>query len=289
MDIPKRHDLPFFAYGIFKPGQLAYQRIGEFVCRSEENCQVHGELRIRDGLPILNPDGGGSVRGTILFFEPGATEKAYQRIVEIEPDKQYKWGVAPSGNQSVNLLLGRSPRKGSTEAETSEWDGRNDPLFTAALDVVGETLVANWESGWDLKPTFRLQMAYLLLWSSIERYVSMRYHLGDNATAKLKYLAEEPAFCRALQANVKSKRSVFRADRPDKAYLLDASQPQESREYYYQVRCNIMHRGKGIPRDHEIVRDSLSELLTIFTAVKDAAFEFSQPTGGGQSPSGASA
>jgi hypothetical protein len=33
---------------------------------------------------------------------------------------------------------GRSPRKGSVHCEEDEWNGWNDPLFTAALDKVGD-------------------------------------------------------------------------------------------------------------------------------------------------------
>lgn len=96
----------------------------------------------------------------------------------------------------ANVLVGRYPKKDSCACEDAEWYGWNDPLFTAALDVVEETLESqNFE--WNLKPLFRLQMAYLLLWSSIERYVSLRYHLGDRVTEKVGHLANEAAFVKA--------------------------------------------------------------------------------------------
>jgi hypothetical protein len=247
---------------------------------------VSGELWIRDGLPILKSDGEGLVRGTILSFQPNASEKAYQRIVDIEPDRQYHWGVLLSGSRSVNVLLGKFPKKGGRPAETLEWDGKTDPLFTSALDVVSETLNANPEIiDRDLKPTFRLQMAYLLLWSSIERYVSLRYHLGGEAWKKVEHLAREPAFRSALEATVTKPREIFRADKPDDKCKLDASNPERSLKYYYQVRSNIVHRGKGIFNDHKIVRESLRELLAIFKAVKDEAFRLSSTTDETEVPS----
>jgi hypothetical protein len=169
------------------------------------------------------------------------------------------------------VLVGRSPKKGSVEAE-QEWDGRTDPLFTSALEVIEETLVSSSDFEWDLKPLFRLQMAYLLLWSSIERYVSLRYHLGDNVTEKVNALADEVAFARALQDNVQTSRTVFRADRPGDKVVLDSSKPRKSLEYYYQIRSNITHRGKAVVRDHELIKDSLSELLRIFRSVLKEAF-----------------
>ena len=42
-------------------------------------------------------------------------------------------------------------------------------------------------------------------------------------------------------------------------------------QYYYQVRSNITHRGKGVAQDYELLRDSLSELLPIFRKVLEAA------------------
>ena len=154
--------------------------------------------------------------------------------------------------------------------EDDEWNGWNDPLFTAALDVVEETLTSN-DFQWDLKPLFRLQMAYLLLWSSIERYVSLRYHLGDKVMEKVSQLACEPAFAAGLLQHVKEHREVYRADRPDQREVLDPQSPEKALAYYYQVRSNMTHRGKGVVRDHERVMKSLTELLPIFREVLKAA------------------
>jgi len=72
--------------------------------------------------------------------------------------------------------------KGSVHAD-DEWNGRDDPLFTVALDVVTK-LCNRIALRVGFEPLFRLEMAYLLLWTSIERYASLRYHLGDKATKK---------------------------------------------------------------------------------------------------------
>ena len=44
-------------------------------------------------------------------------------------------------------------------------------------------------------------------------------------------------------------------------------------EYYYQVRSNVTHRGKGIIRDFEIIKFSIEELLPIFRDVLITAFQ----------------
>lgn len=278
MQPPTNTALPFFAYGIFKPGQLGFHRLKDLVEESKRQCTIPGTLLIRDGLPIIDPAGSGEVRGDLLIFRSDSQAKAYERIAEIEPDKHYRWGTAISNGVEANALFGRSPRKGAVACEESEWDGRNDPLFTSALEVVEEALKTNSDFDWNLKPLFRLQMAYLLLWSSIERYVSLRYHLGDKVMEKVNCLAQEKAFCEGLRQVVKSKREVFRADRPDKKITLDPSNLGESfsknsLDYYYQIRSNITHRGKAVVKDHERVKDSLSELLLVFRDVLTKGFE----------------
>lgn len=169
------------------------------------------------------------------------------------------------------MLYGKSPQKGSVRTEDSEWNGWNDPLFTAALDVVEETLKCQEKFEWDLKPLFRLQMAYLLLWSAIKRYVSLRYDFGQRVMDKVKHLADEAAFSDGLKRYIKGKRDVYRADRPGEKEVLDPERPEKSVLYYYQVRSNITHRGKGVVRDHDRLLRSLSELLPIFKGVLKAA------------------
>jgi hypothetical protein len=275
MEIPDQPDSPFFAYGLFRPGQLGFLRVKEFVERTASST-VRGDLRIRDGLPIADRQGRGTLKGDLLFFKAGTEFLAYQRVVDIEPDHQYSWGRAIAGGIDCNILWGRSPGKGAVPLDEPEWDGRVDPLFTVALEVVEEVLIEHYAFQWDLKPMFRLQMAYLLLWSSIERYASLRYHLGEKAFDKVKQLANEPAFISALQTFGTAERSVQRADRPSDRVRFDFADPAKCVEYYYQLRSNVVHRGKGIPRDHDRIHEALSELLPAFRAMMEDAFEASR-------------
>jgi hypothetical protein len=168
MEPPGSIDFPFFASGLFRPGQLSFFQLRELVSKISYPAEVGGSLLLRDGLPIIDPQGRGHVRGALLTFVPERAAEAYDRISAMEPDKYYLWHVSQVEGTSANLLVGRYPKKGSVPCEDAEWDGWNDPLFTEALDVVEETLNLQ-VFAWDLKPLFRLQMAYLLLSSSIER------------------------------------------------------------------------------------------------------------------------
>jgi len=48
---------------------------------------------------------------------------------------------------------------------------------------------------------------------------------------------------------------------------LEPHDPSSAVLYYYQVRNNLSHRGKGAWVDGEIIRASLQELKAIFDAV----------------------
>lgn len=279
MTPPKHIDLPFFSYGLFRPGQIGYRRLSSFVAEHDPEWCVKGSLLDRDGLPLL-AKGHEDVHGVLVRFRKGTEEEAYNVIASIEPDKLYRWDVADvhkaDQTTKANLLFGLKPARGSHPLEDTEWDGRKEPLFTSALEVVEETLALNREFEWDLKPLFRLQMAYLLLWSSIERFASFKYHLGERATEKVDHLASEPAFISGLEELVTTPREVFRADDPKTKEVLDPTDAKKSLDYYYQVRSNLVHRGKAAVADHRILVQSLEELSELFRRVLND--EFSLPT-----------
>lgn len=275
---PNDSNLPFFAYGVFRKGELGFLSISELVDKVVEPVSVKGGLLLRDGLPIIDPQGDSSVPGSMITFKEGHQREAYERINRLEPDRQYRWEETSTQRIQCNYLVGRSPRKGSVPADEG-WNGKNDPLFTAALEVVQESLKAHADFDWNLKPMFRLQMAYLLLWSSIERYASLRYHLGNRAIEKVMQITDDLQFAQLLKQRVSRKHRVQRADQPQDHYELDPDDPKKSLNYYYQIRSNITHRGKGVVRDHEIVRDSLKELVEIFTDLLRTAFESSSKRG----------
>ena len=275
MDHPTNINLPFFAYGIFKPGQLAFFQLKGLVKKIIEPATIQGCLLMRDGLPIIDFNQQGSVNGVLLEFYPEMTHEAYDRISQMEPDKHYHWREANLLQVRANVLAGKSPRKGSASCDEQDWNGWNDPLFTAALEVVEETIASpDSKFNWNMKPLFRLQMAYLLLWSAVERYASLRYHLGTKVAEKVIQIAKEPAFAESLQKHVFEKREIFRADRPGEKEVLDMEKPEKAIKYYYQVRSNITHRGKGIVRDFGVLEKSITELLAIFRdVIKEAEID----------------
>lgn len=74
---PAEIDLPFFAYGVFRPGQLAFFQVREFVSKIVDPVQISGTLLLRDGLPIIDQNGRNLVQGALLWFAPGHSGEAY--------------------------------------------------------------------------------------------------------------------------------------------------------------------------------------------------------------------
>ncbi len=282
--LPSDTSLPFFAYGFLKPGEIAYPRIQEFVEEPPVEATVVATLWLRDGLLFLKPPERGRlargstdrrVQGSLLRFAPPKADAAYEAIATLEPQDLYRWETADvlteRGREDANVLVGRRPdRGGAEEWYGGEWRSIDDPLFREALWEVERMIADESRSGnsEDLGMFFRKQMAYLLLWSSIERYVSLRYKIGgNNVLAKIRRLAGEDAFQEALREVVKDTRVIYRANDPEDRVKLDPSDPRRSIEYYYQIRSNMAHRGKAAIRDRKIVGDALLELLTIHKRV----------------------
>ena len=173
----------------------------------------------------------------------------------------------------MNILIGRRELRGSSDLEyIVEWDGSNDPYFKQGIEEVENILHENQKFDIDFRSLFRLQMAYSLLWSSIERYTGLKYHLGKDIVEKVSQLAKEVYFSSALKNVVSERREVF-STTDLKKYTLDPDNPQKSLKYYYQVRSNSIHRGKAVVHDFNTIRSSLIELLAIFKIVLNKSFK----------------
>lgn len=291
VSMPKQGDLghPFFAYGIFKPGEIAYFQIKDFVLE-HANAQIDGQLRSRDGIPILDDRvKTQQVNGHRIVFKPGTEQSAYAAIGAMEPESQYKWRVA----NGMNYLGGVSPNKGTPRDEVNQsypdlhnsWSSWNDLVFRDGLELVDEVVEAVEAATYDTdgnrigSPTprifFELQGAYMLLWSAIERYVSLRYGLGGSASvmSRVTMLATEEAFKNALGEVPELKaRQIYRSDSPTKKVLtFDSADPDNTLKYLYQVRSNVTHRGKDMVPDWLMLHAATKELLRVFRSVLVAA------------------
>jgi hypothetical protein len=238
---PSNTSLPVFVYGFLKPGELAYSIVEAFVEKSIR-ANVRGMLRIRDGLPLLTA-GNGTVDGYLLYPKGGL----YKAICRFEPRAQYRWNTIETRERTLaNVLLGRSPNKGSASLEAERFSSLDDILLADGPRAVRRTL-RRAHRGDEVDRFFEVQMAYLLLWSIVERFMSLRYGPWLEPHDKIEKFGSDNLWSSALASiagGIEQGALVVDSRDPDDVYRLDVTKPLGSLRYFYQFRCNIVHRGK---------------------------------------------
>lgn len=273
-------NLPFFAYGTFKPGQIAYSRIEKYI-KNTSPADCKHKLFLRDGFPFISKDSivYGSTSGFLIEFKRNYKWDAYGIIGEVASDKLYYWEVIDVQGKPANALIGRKPSKSNPIAIGKNFDGSVDPYFKEAIEVIKEGIMEYEEDSKQcrnehekMRIYFKLLRNYILLWSSVERYIGLRYGKGNYEVSNKERFATETIFQESLRQHLGDEtREIFRTDNLNKI-TLDANCPEDSINYYYTVRCNIVHRGKTPQGSDEIVFKSLKELLNIFNDVLNDTF-----------------
>lgn len=294
--------LPFFAYGLFMPGQLGYRKLAPHVKSKPQRASVTGNLWERDGIPLLERlQEGPRVGGFLMVFKQKQADQAYAEIQAVEPKAQYRWKIISCKDErtgevfEANVLEGWRPDRGGRKLESAYWDGRQDVFFTKAFEIVDQSLSDArelFESGAflsDPEGMLRIQMAYTLLWSAIERFTTLSYSLASHANGSVAQrvgrFADEPAFRQAISAESQQTwedlRAVFRSDSPDSSSIKPVREgeinPGAVLRQLYQVRCNIVHRGKEAGMDMKLMITATTLLTAAFKAVLNDNFGKSGP------------
>ena len=226
-------------------------------------------MYVRDGLPLLKlSEKEGPVDGYLLQF---TDNEAYDNIARFEKGKHYGWGTcAPlDGESPANVLVGQEPATASIHYEWSEWHSDKDPVFTEGMQVVRAMseryadvpFASAPPDSFDWSRFFQLQMAYLLLWTVLERYSALKYGPQLMPYERRNELSQSGPYQRAFIETSYREHTLFDSRDPAKSWRLDPTDASSSLEYYWAVRCNLSHRGKGAFKDGETVRRSLRELL----------------------------
>jgi hypothetical protein len=207
LELPPRLDLPMFDYGLLKPGQPAHDLVAAAVARTEAATLAAGGLRVRDGLPLLDPEGTVGVEGVLLTFGPGQEKAAYTTVCDVAPRQHYRWDMTEmrvGGRPGrVNVLRGRHPDRGTPDEWFSSWSAGDDPVLRYGLVAVRAgalaaaappfpTVGGDDPGLWDR--FFALQAAYLLLWSAVERFTALAYGPGQPALERTWRLGDDPGF-----------------------------------------------------------------------------------------------
>lgn len=292
MPLPRDVERPLFVYGLLQPGELAHEQIAPFV-ESAAAATAPGRLWVRDGLPLLelkeeveeeevdaaHPE---VVYGHVVTFRPAKRDDAWRAVCLFEPPKQYSWGVVEVEGTSgetcrANVLLGRKLRRGITGEPVHRWNAQHDPVLNVAPEVANsiarDALAGNEPSrpspNWEMY--FRMQAAYLLLWSVVERYTALRFGPALDPYVRVRRLDADELF-RSCAATVGIEpRSVVDSRDPSKRVSV-TPEGENAARHYYQVRSNLAHRGKGAYVEFRLVKTSFNELHQIMRLLLEHHF-----------------
>jgi hypothetical protein len=277
LEPPPRLDLPMFSYGPERPGQPAHDLLADFVVQTEASTLTAGGLRIRDGLPLLDPDGTVGVNGTLLTFAVGREKDAYTRICEVAARQHYRWDMIElrvDGRPGrVNVLRGRHPDRGSSEEWFSSWSVGDDPLLRFGMTHVRSqalthaappfpTVTTDDAGTWDR--FYALQSAYLLLWSAVERFTALAFGPAHPVLERTWRLGDDPRF----------RQCVVAAGVAPSAKTADSRDPTRARRIredgagamfsWDAARHLVAHPGRTAFADGVLLRRSLIDLHDSF-------------------------
>ena len=262
---PDNEALDFFAYGFYKPDQIAFHSIKDYVSKVEK-VKIKKSVGFVNGIPVLM-DGYNDMAGWIIRFNNNDKHAAYEIIGNCKRIEFYKWEKLTVNNEKVNVLM---PNKNDIQrfvtGYSQDYDWKNDDSLKRSMEYLSKNIPRNVKFFIDYNDEefLKLQMLYLLLWSVIDRFTNLRY--GFNVTDNITELSKEDYFKDALKNNFNKTSTVFSVQNL-KSFTLQPKKPVCSIKYYYTFRNNIIHNGKDSKADAEKLHNALIELFDIFNEV----------------------
>lgn len=273
LKIPRNIDLPFFAYDVFKPGELAFSRIKDFIDeeKTEQFSGVSHPLSMLNGVPFLirNYNRGYYTQGSLIYFKRENAEDAYRIISQSKSYKMYRWDKLRENGQQMNVLVANKRYVKIEYPENAySYDKSNDPMILDVIGTIWENIIPLLGVPSNVSNFLNLQMNYMLLWAAIDRYGVLRY--GKNKQFdNLKCLAQEEFFKEAIfkYADVHNENPTVFSNEDYRSFQLDKNKSLCSMRYYYGIRCNVVHMGKSSMDDYHGLKCALIELLFIYMHV----------------------
>lgn len=276
LPLPPSVDRPLFVYGSLKPNELAHGQIAAFVASTEPAWIQDHVLKLRDGLPILVHAAGGEVEGNLVNFS--SPEAGYAAVAAFEPKEHYRWVEVVINGTPTNALLGLKPSVGVADEPQQRWTSREDPVLAHGLTAVAriyrtsgiQSVVQDFVPGFSSSywpAFFDVQSAFLLLMTVVERYTALAFGPRVKPMARIGRLEDSPTFRSAFaEASVEIGGRVVDSRNPDKKLSLKAD-GKGAWAYWYQVRSNLSHRGKGAFRDAALVASALIDVHDVMRLI----------------------
>ena len=270
------YERPLFAYGIFKKGQLAYSKIADCV-EDVANDEVPFKMHIRDGVPVIRKEHSSfTTMGHRIYFAEGKKGEAYSIISNTQLGNYYKWDTVDIGGETFNVLTtedldGTFVDVDENKNYNGDYDGRRDPFFFKVPKFIRNEL-EKIDYG-DECSVFKIQMYYMLLWSAIDRYCTLKYDVSKGQGGYLGDLSKDEVFLNALYSIKPEERGAIRSARNATPLYFNLNRPRFIVNYYYTVRSNVVHRGKEPSNNIDPLITSLNDMLDIFDRMIENTFD----------------
>jgi len=277
---------PYFAYDAFKPKQVAFPVIKHFADYVEPFEFEGYELKHRNGMPMAAEDYSNvSLKGYLIYFNDNMVpvynkrlkrnedHGAYDFICKTKPASLFKWREEHVEDKEFNIILAKDRDFGvSYSRNDGIYDGKNDSDFFTVIDFIKDNLRRMEINYSDKRSLYELQMNYMLLWSSIDKYLAL-CNGGWFQHKNVVEWSKSDEFRESFKNNKPGRFHKVHSSNGATIHYLNDDNPKTSAEYYYQLRCNIVHSGKKHHADIAFLESSIWELLMIFENVLDICFD----------------
>ncbi len=286
--IPKNLDLPFFAYGFFKPHQIAFKKIEKYCHKNKPKEFIKGYIKTVNGMPVLFSDKNSdyNVLGHVLKFHNRDKKRAYETIGYSKHMNIYKWEEIEINGNPVNTLVSSTPEQLRNfhshgkdmkyiinaldeKKGIHNYDWRLDPLYDETISYIRYLMNQRIiDKNNKYSNLIKTQMLYTSLWTVLDRFLTFKY--GSTQNENVKSLSREDYFKDILSdvliKNNRGRNIVFSAQHLN-SYELNANNTEESAFYYYTLRNNVVHSGKVFVSENDMLFSALEDLLEIFERV----------------------
>ena len=264
-------ELPFFAYGALKSGEMAHRIVEPFL--SSECVLASGlehALWVVDGVAKCSPSEGSSIQGQIMHFKN--PEVAYADIAKFEDVPNfYSWQQLKTSAGFANVLIATEETK-SRQEKVGAWSSANDGLLAYGIPWAYQRIINAQTSGRSTSSDYEFWLAYhdlqstfQLLWSITERI--LLFH--DGPEKRDRSLGAKVGWLKDMRTHPGLKVAVTKAGIDEKLGIRSNSAPQAEHprrtgefgfQAWYDMRNNIVHRGKSTHVERGILLTSTVDL-----------------------------
>ena len=249
--------LALFIYGALVPGEMAWPFLSSMVSEEPQLASLEDhKLVLVDGIPTVLPSEGRTVNGSLAKLK---NQTHFTQIARFENvGTYYNWAVCQTSLGPANVLVALGqPEK---IHEIDKWNSAIDVYFGAAIpygfSVLSE-LAPNIKSrrvddGTEIYDFLKLQSLYGLYWTLFERILLFEKGAtrgkSDTFSSRIREAQKSDRWLRAIE-NV--QLSPIGCTSNEAPYDVDSKTYAKSKpfETWYCLRNNIVHRGKGAPKE----------------------------------------